>query len=126
MRGISKELKAYILGRDSFTCQMCGASAGEPHQDDPSLKTHLRVGHIVHKSMGGPDEPGNLRAMCSICYEGAKNLIVARPSRQELLIHVRRATGTDQVAVLHWLAGKFPEQTAKLLERNKPRPPLVN
>ena len=29
-RGISKETRAYVLDRNGFTCQMCGAAAGEP------------------------------------------------------------------------------------------------
>jgi HNH endonuclease len=115
-RGISKALIAYILGRDDFTCRMCGAAPGEPHPDDPSWKLQLHVGRIVHKSIGGTDEPGNLRAICSDCNEGVKNLILERPSRQELLIQVRRATGTDQVAVLEWLARRYPEQAARLVE----------
>ena len=116
-QGISKDLKAYVLSRDGFTCRMCGAVPGEPHPDDPSRKMRLHISHIVHKSIGGIDEPGNLRAVCSVCYEGAKNLILDRPSRQELLIQLRRATGTDQVAVLEWLAGKYPEQVVRVLEK---------
>jgi hypothetical protein len=30
-RSISKETRAYVLDRNGFTCQMCGATAGEPH-----------------------------------------------------------------------------------------------
>jgi len=30
-RSISKETRAYVLDRNGFTCQMCGAVAGEPH-----------------------------------------------------------------------------------------------
>jgi|SRR5579862_87604 len=116
-QGISKELKAYVLSRDGFTCQMCGADARESHPDDPSRKLRLHIGHIVHKSIGGTDDPGNLRTVCSVCYEGAKNLIIDRPSRKELLIQVRRATGTNQLAVLEWLAGKYPVQVARLLEK---------
>lgn len=29
-RGISKEARAFVLDRNGFTCQMCGAVAGEP------------------------------------------------------------------------------------------------
>lgn len=107
-RSISKELRSYILDRDGFTCQMCGAVAGEPHPADSNRKTRLQVGHIVDKSMGGTDEAGNLRAVCSICNEGARNLTLDRPSLHKLLIQVRRATGTDQRAVLLWLLKKFP------------------
>lgn len=59
-RGISKETRAFVLDRNGFTCQMCGAVAGEPHPSDPARKTRLHIGHIVDKSMGGSDDPSNL------------------------------------------------------------------
>lgn len=94
---------------------MCGAVAAEPHPVDPSRKTRLQIGHIVDKSMGGSDDPANLRAVCSVCNEGARNLTLDRPSVQKLLIQVRRATGADQVEVLRWLLRKFPKQAQQLL-----------
>jgi hypothetical protein len=117
-RGISKETRSYVLDRNGFTCQMCGAVAGEPHPADPSRVTRLHIGHIIDKSMGGTDDPNNLRAICSICNEGAKNLTLDRPSLMKLLIQVRRATGGDQLGVLKWLASKYPAQTAVLLRSN--------
>ena len=117
-RGISRETRAYVLDRNGFTCQMCGAVAGEPHPADPSRVTRLHIGHIVDKSMGGTDDPSNLRAVCSICNEGAKNLTLDRPSIMKLLIQVRRATGGDQLLVLKWLVGKYPTQTVALLPRS--------
>jgi hypothetical protein len=114
-RGISKETRAWVLDRNGYTCQMCGAVAGEPHPSDPGRKTRLHIGHTVDKSMGGSDEPSNLRAICSVCNEGARNLTPDRPSLQKLLIQVRRATGADQVGVLRWLIRKFPKQGAEVL-----------
>lgn len=49
--------------------------------------------------MGGSDAPSNLRAVCSVCNEGARNLMLDRPSLQKLLIQVRRGTGGDQLEV---------------------------
>ena len=117
-RNISKRLRAEVLDRNGFTCQMCGAVAGEPHPADPSRVTRLHIGHIVDKSMGGTDDPSNLRAVCSICNEGARNLTLDRPSIMKLLIQVRRATGGDQLLVLKWLVGKYPTQTVALLPRS--------
>ena len=119
-RGISKETRAYVLDRNGFTCQMCGAVAGEPHPSDVTRKTRLHIGHIVDKSMGGGDDPSNLRAICSVCNEGARNLTLDRPSLQKLLIQVRRATGADQVEVLRWLVRKFPKEAEKLLKKDAP------
>jgi hypothetical protein len=50
-RGISKEVRAFVLDRNGFTCQMCGAAAGEPHPYDAGRKTRLHIGHIIDKSM---------------------------------------------------------------------------
>jgi len=118
-RAISKETRAYVLDRNGFTCQMCGAVAGEPHPADPTRVTRLHIGHIIDKSMGGTDEAGNLRAVCSICNEGAKNLTLDRPSLMKLLIQVRRATGADQLALLKWLIAKYPDQAGKLLSKKE-------
>jgi hypothetical protein len=63
-RQISKETRAFVLDRNGFTCQMCGAVAGEEHPYDATRKTRLHLGHIIDKSMGGSDESANLRAVC--------------------------------------------------------------
>lgn len=112
-RAISKELRAFVLDRNGFTCQMCGAVAGEPHPYDDSRKTRLHIGHITDKSQGGSDEASNLRALCSVCNEGAANLTLDRPSLMKLMTQVRRATSADQVELLVWLIEKFPKQARK-------------
>lgn len=109
-REISKEMRGLVLDRNGFTCQMCGAVAGEQHPYDDGRKTRLHIGHIIDKSMGGTDDLTNLRAICSVCNEGAKNLTVDRPSARKLLIQIRRATGADQLAVLGWLLQKYPSK----------------
>lgn len=107
-RAISKETRAFVLDRNGFTCQQCGAVAGEPHPYDPTRKTRLQIGHVIDKSQGGSDKASNLRALCSVCNEGAANLTLDRPSLTKLLVQVRRATATDQREVLRWLLTKFP------------------
>ena len=114
-RAISKETRAFVLDRNGFTCQMCGAVAGEAHPYDPSRKTRLHIGHIIDKSQGGSDDASNLRALCSVCNEGASNLTLERPSSQKLLIQVRRAKGGDQLELLKWLIQKYPKQAQGLL-----------
>lgn len=115
-RAISKELRAQILDRNGFTCQMCGVAAGEPHPDDPGRKTRLHIGHIVDKSMGGTDDYSNLRAICSVCNEGAANLTADRPTALKLLVQIRRSSATEQVEVLKWLVTKYPKQAKSLLD----------
>lgn len=109
-RGISKETRAFVLDRNGFTCQMCGAAAGEPHPYDNGRKTRLHIGHIIDKSMGGTDDASNLRAICSVCNEGASNLTLNRPDTIKLIAQVRRAPAKDQLDVLKWLIQKFPNQ----------------
>jgi len=108
-RAISKEARAYVLDRNGFTCQMCGAVAGENHPHDATRKTRLHLGHIIDKSLGGTDDPSNLRAICSVCNEGASNTTLTRPDLQKLLVQIRRATTQDQLEVLAWLLKKFPK-----------------
>lgn len=114
-RGITKETRAYVLDRNGFTCQMCGAAAGEAHPYDEGRKTRLHLGHIIDKSMGGTDDANNLRAMCSVCNEGASNLTLNRPQTIKLIAQVRRASSKDQLDVLNWLIRKFPNQIKEQL-----------
>ncbi len=114
-RGISKETRAIVLDRNGFTCQMCGAGAGEPHPFEPSRKTRLHLGHIIDKSMGGTDDPSNLRAVCSICNEGASNITPDRPSAMKLKAQIRRARGEDQLELLRFLVEKYPTQAGQIL-----------
>lgn len=107
-RNISKESRAFVLDRNGFTCQQCGAVAGELHPFDATRKTRLQVGHVIDKSLGGSDDPSNLRALCSVCNEGSANLTLDRPSLHKLLVQVRRATAPDQREILKWLQIKFP------------------
>lgn len=114
-RGISKETRAFVLDRNGFTCQMCGAVAGEVHPYDSSRKTRLHIGHIIDKSFGGTDDSTNLRALCSVCNEGAANITLERPLANKLLAQIRRAPGLEQLKVLEWLIRKFPKQSVDII-----------
>lgn len=102
---VSRRLRAQVLERNGYTCQMCGIAAGEPAED--GRKTRLHVGHIRDRSHGGEDTLGNLRALCSQCNEGAKNVTQEPPSYVWLMSQVRRASESDQREVLKWLKRKF-------------------
>ena len=114
-RTISKETRAYILDRNGFTCQMCGAVAGELHADDSGRTTRLHIGHIIDKSLGGTDDYSNLKAICSVCNEGASNITLDRPLADKLLAQIRRAPGNEQLKVLEWLVKKFPKQSKEMI-----------
>lgn len=109
-REISQKLRAEVLDRNGFTCQMCGKTPGEI-DPDTGRKVRLHIGHIVDKSLGGKAELSNLRTLCSTCNQGAKNVTPEKPSRVWLLSQVRRATVDDQKAVRDWLIKKFGEDT---------------
>lgn len=113
-RGISKETRALVLDRDGYTCQSCGAVAGEPNPHD-GRPTRLQLGHWIDKSQGGTDDASNLRALCSVCNEGAANITTARPDHEKLLAQVRRAPGSEQVKVLEKLVRKYPNETSQML-----------
>lgn len=114
---ISKETRAFVLDRNGFTCQMCGAAAGEPHPTNPAMKTRLHLGHIKDLSEGGTSDPQNLRALCSVCNEGAQNITLPRPEFIKLIAQVRRARGDVQLDVLNWLIQKYPKEAKGLIEK---------
>jgi 5-methylcytosine-specific restriction endonuclease McrA len=107
-RSISAKLRAEVLDRNGFTCQMCGLTPGEI---DPETrrKVRLHIGHIVDKSIGGKEELSNLRSLCSTCNQGAKNITTEKPTGLWLLTQVRRAAQDEQRAVLKWLREKFKD-----------------
>jgi hypothetical protein len=109
-RSISKELRARVLERNGFTCQSCGAAAGDPDPFHPGRTIRLTLGHIIALSKGGKSEIGNLRAECTNCNEGLQNTSLPKPSRIELFKQIRRATIDDQRAVLEWLLRKFQDR----------------
>lgn len=105
-RPISARIRAEVLDRNGFTCQMCGLTPGDI---DPATgrKVRLHIGHIKDKSLGGLDELSNLRALCSTCNQGAKNITSEKPTWIWLLAQIRRAGQDDQRAAFEWLRKKF-------------------
>jgi len=52
--------KAYILFRDTYTCQYC---------KNKRKDSRLHVHHIQHKFQGGTDQPNNLITLCKSCHD---------------------------------------------------------
>lgn len=108
-RGMSQKLRAEVFDRDGSTCQMCGLTPGEI-DPDTGRKVRLHVGHIVDKSLGGKDEISNLRALCSSCNQGAKNVTAEKPQAIWLLSQIRRSGADEQRVIFEWLLKKFNTQ----------------
>ncbi len=67
---MSPRLRIRILERDNYTCQYCGAQA--PH-------VRLHVDHVLPRSRGGDDSPGNLLTACQACNLGKGAVRIRRP-----------------------------------------------
>lgn len=85
---------------------MCGLTPGEL-DPETGRKVRLHLGHIKDKSLGGKDELSNLRALCSTCNQGAKNVTSEKPGTIWLLSQIRRAGQDEQRSVYEWLRTKF-------------------
>ena len=102
---MSQTQRARILHRNGHTCQSCGAGIGD--HDDQGRPIRLHVDHHEAYSHGGRRSDENLRALCSACNQGRKNLTPSPPSWVVLLTHIRQASVGDQRKALEWLKLKF-------------------
>ena len=57
-------VKQYVLDRDNYKCQ-----SGQKVKHS----RHLHVHHIIFRSKGGSDAPGNLITLCETCHENLHN-----------------------------------------------------
>lgn len=111
---ISQRLRAQVLERNGYTCTMCGAAAGDVDELNPTRNVRLHIGHIQDRDHRGETSLNNLRAMCSACNQGAKNISQEPPSWTHVIAQVRRAKESDQRKVMEWLQRKFKAQDHRL------------
>lgn len=52
-----ENVRAYVLNRDRYTCQVCGKKGGKLH-----------VHHILYRSHGATDDPQYMATVCSDCH----------------------------------------------------------
>jgi len=106
-RGISPQLRNDILERNGFTCQLCGAGAGDPDPFNPNRKLRLHIDHIVPISQGGTNDKNNLRVLCSACNQGRSNIQGSSETARNLLARIRKVPRTVQMEVYDALKRKF-------------------
>jgi hypothetical protein len=71
-RRLWNKVKISILRRDAFTCQDCGRSSKEIGRGK-NWRSGLEVHHIVPRSLGGTEHPGNLKTVCVECHRSYTN-----------------------------------------------------
>jgi len=106
-RGISPQCRNRIMERNGYTCQLCGATSGDPDPFNPNRKLRLHIDHIIPLSHGGSDDDDNLRVLCSACNQGRSNIQTPTESALNLLARIRRAPRSVQREVYEALRKKF-------------------
>lgn len=100
---VDQTTRARILLRNGYTCQLCGAAAGDPDEVHPGRKVRL---HVHHVDPDGETIDSNLQTLCNCCNDGLSN-VSRPPGTIDLLRTVRRASRKEQLEVYEWLQGKF-------------------
>lgn len=94
------KVKASILRRDGYACHDCGnvfrGGAGQRRK-----RGSLEVHHIIPRSRGGSDHPGNLKALCSACHRAYTTELVSELAQE--IRSEREVLGNR--AALRWAEG---------------------
>lgn len=107
-RSVSDKLRREILERNGYTCQVCGAGAGEESGCEQGKKCRLQIDHVIPISQGGTDDAHNLRAVC-VGYNKDKSNLKVPTSRDAIsaMALIRRQPRDVQLEVFQFLAKKF-------------------
>ena len=97
-------VRQYVLHRDGYTCQCCGAHGTDKKQ------VKLHVHHLESRKTGG-DAPDNLITLCKDCHTGYHAGTVALPTTSRRRRSTRDATfmGIMRKTLLERLRNIFPE-----------------
>ena len=60
--------------------------------------------------MGGSDDEHNLIVLCSLCNQGASDIMPQPTDATKLLTQVRKGNREAQLKVLKWLKTKFEQK----------------
>lgn len=110
-RSISPKLRNEILERNGYTCQLCGACAGDPDPFNPSRKVRLHIDHINPSSHLGDEDRDNLRVLCSACNQGRSNIETPSESALNLISRIRRSPRSVQREVYQVLKRTFEPES---------------
>lgn len=81
-----RNTKKIVASRDNGLCVLCGAVAVDVH-------------HVIYRSHGGKDEPGNCVCLCRRCHENAHGLhkyVSANDIKNVLLKYLSEKNNTDK------------------------------
>lgn len=113
-RGISKETKARVLERNGYTCQMCGAAAGDPDPFSAGRTVRLTMGHIIDKSKGGKTLRKIYGLFVRIAMKGSKILLCQSLAGY---ICLRRCAEGQLMISRHCWSGSF--RSSALLQKRR-------
>ena len=106
-RNISPQLRNEILERNGYTCQRCGAGAGDLDPYNPGRKIRLHIDHIKPISQGGRDTKDNLSVLCSACNQGKSNVQPPSETALNILAKIRKLGRSEQMEIYDFLKRKF-------------------
>src|SRR5215469_3340095 len=90
--------KAYVLARDTYTCQHCGGRS-----KDPCLHVH----HLVFRSQHGSKEEENLLTFCKTCHDGvhAGTVILKQTGKKKGILNHATQMNSLRVQLLKRVPG---------------------
>ncbi len=108
-RNVSASLRAEILERNGFTCQICGNGKDDKDPLDPSRNVRLVIDHRVPIEQGGSNKRENLQVVCSACNQGKANSTPLSEDAKSLLARIRRCSRAVQREIYQKLKNTFGE-----------------
>jgi len=106
-RAVSPQLRVEILERNGYTCQLCGAGAGDPDPYNPTRKVRLHIDHIKPAAQYGSVDKANLRVLCSACNQGRSNVQPPTDTALNVLAKIRKLSKKEQREIYGFLKKKF-------------------